>query len=113
MIELCGIEQVDDFIISNIDNNKVICLYFGAIWCGPCKQLKNRLENQETTDIMPKLVVGYLDIDDESNSELVEKYKVNSLPTQILIKVVDLNVIPISKIEGYDFTKLKLEYDKY
>lgn len=113
MKEISGVEQLDEFILENIDNGAVICIYFGATWCGPCKQLKKKLVEPETTKIMPKLVVGYLDIEDESNNTLVNRYKVESLPTQVFVKLDKKKVIPVSRIEGYDFTKLKVEYDVY
>jgi hypothetical protein len=62
---------------------------------------------------MPNLVVAYIDVDDEENNNLVNRYKVESLPTQIFIKLDKNKVIPHSRIEGYDFNKLKLEYDNY
>ncbi len=113
MEEISGIEQLDEFILKNIESDTVICLYFGAKWCGPCKQLKKKLGETETNKLMPKLVVGYLDVDDEINSALVNRYKINSLPTQVFVKLDKNKVIPVSRIEGYDFTKLKLEYDNY
>ncbi len=113
MKTISGIEEIDEFILDNYNNNLVILLYFGAEWCGPCKQLKNRLEDTDTIQIMPKLVVGYLDVDDENNSSLVKKYKINSLPTQIYIKLDENKVVESYRIEGYDFTKLKLNYDSY
>lgn len=113
MKEIYGIEQLDELIFESIEQGKVICLYFGAKWCGPCKQLKTRLVNSETIKIMPKLVVGYLDVDEEINIDLVKRYNIESLPTQIFIKLDKNKVIPVSKIEGYDFNKLTLEYNSY
>lgn len=113
MKKLCGIEELDDFILGNIENKAVICIYFGAEWCGPCKQLKNKLLDPEIIKSMPKLVVGYLDVDDEINNNLVNKYDISSLPTQVFIKLDKNKVIPVSKIEGYNFEKLKHEYDEY
>lgn len=113
MKEIFGVEQLDEFIIDNIEKGNVICLYFGATWCGPCNQLKTKLYEPETIKIMPKLVIGYLDVDNNSNNNLVDKYKVESLPTQIFVKIDKNKVIPVSRIEGYDFTKLKFEYNTY
>jgi thiol-disulfide isomerase/thioredoxin len=111
MIDIAGVEELDNFIITENDNNNIILLYFGATWCGPCKQLKKRLVENDTQNIMPKLVVAHLDIDEELNEKLVKRYKITSLPTQVFIKLNENKVIEISRIEGYDFTKLKLEYD--
>lgn len=113
MKEICGVEQLDDFILENIENNSVICIYFGTTWCEPCKQLKHKLNDINTVKIMPKLVVGYLDIENNLNNDLVTKYKIEILPTLVFIKLNNTNVIPVSRIEGYDFTKLKYEYDAY
>lgn len=112
MIDIVGIETLDDFIIKETDKKNIIMLYFGATWCGPCKQLKKRLADKETIETMEKLVVAHLDVDEDANSKLVKRYKVTSLPTQVLINLVDNKIVEIARIEGYDFTKLQLEYDK-
>ena len=112
MIDIVGVENLDEFIIEQKEKQKVIMLYFGAEWCGPCKQLKKRLADKETKNIMSDLVVAHLDVDEELNSKLVKRYKISSLPTQILIKLDGSKVVELSRIEGYDFTRLKLEYDK-
>ena len=108
---ISGMEELDSFIVENINNDKVTLLYFGATWCGPCKQLKERLHSKDTYKIMPKLSVIYLDVDDICNEELMKRYKVQSLPTQVYIRLNDNKVEEVRRIEGYDFTKLKLEYD--
>ena len=117
MKDICGVTELNQFIIDSIINNTVkdcrVLLYFGASWCGPCKQLKDRLKHADTDKIMPNLIVGHLDIEDEDNEELCKRYKINSLPTQIYIKLNNNIVTEVSRIEGYDFTRLKMEYDKY
>ena len=112
MIDIVGIDMLDDFIIESYEKEKIIMLYFGAEWCGPCKQLKKRLADKETEEMLPNLVVAHLDIEEKSNEELVEKYKINSLPTQVFITLNKNKVIEKARIEGYDFTRLKIEYDK-
>jgi len=42
MIDIVGKEQLEEFIWENINANKVVVIYFGAEWCGPCKQLKKK-----------------------------------------------------------------------
>lgn len=112
MKNICGIKELDQFIVESVTNDKTMLLYFGATWCGPCKQLKDRLNNKETSSMMPQLVVSHLDVDDTDNEELCKRYKVNVLPTQIFVKLNNNKVTEVSRIEGYDFTKLKMEYDK-
>ena len=108
-----GTSQLDEFIIENYEKGLAILLYFGATWCGPCKQLKLKLEDPDTCKIMPKLVVAYIDVDTKENESLVSGYKIESLPTQIFIKLDETKVKMVNRIEGYDFTKLKLNYDTY
>lgn len=109
MITINGIDDLDSFIINNQD--KIILLYFGAIWCGPCAKLKDRLESSETKIEMPLLAVCYIDIDNELNNEIIENYKVKMLPTQIFIKLKDLKIKIKSRIDGYDWTKLVMLYN--
>lgn len=111
MIDISGGEDLDNFIIESTNNNKIIMLYFGAKWCGPCKQLKNKLCEEEIIKEIPNLVIAHLDVDDENNTEFIKCYKISQLPTQILIELNNSKVVEKSRIIGYDYTKLKLEYD--
>ena len=106
-----GLDELDDFILRNHETN-VIMIYFGANWCGPCKQLKERLHDPQTKKIMPQFNVCYLDVDDENNELLMKKYKVENLPTQIFIQLNGNKVVEVDRIVGYDFTRAKLIYDK-
>ena len=109
MHEIETIEELDDFIINNKDY--IIMLYFGATWCGPCKSLKAKLCEEETVERLSLLKVVYIDIDNAE--EIASMYKIKSLPTQIFVKLYNNKVKVVSKIEGYDYTKLLLEYDNY
>ena len=110
MKTIIGIDQLDEFILDN--NDKIILLYFGAIWCGPCKVLKDRLNNSETKIELPNLCVGYIDIDNDENNEIVTLYNVTILPTQIFVKLSKNSVKIIDQIVGYDWTKLLMIYNK-
>lgn len=113
MQHISGVSELNEFIVSNMEEGNVIMIYFGAEWCGPCKQLKKRLDDSETQQQLRNLAVGYLDVEDRNNTTLVEKrYKVSVLPTQIFITVEDNKVIEINRIEGYNFDRLEAEYHK-
>lgn len=53
-------------------------LKFYATWCGPCKILEKRLKEMK---------IPYMNIDVETNegAEMAEKYKVQSVPTLIVV----------------------------
>lgn len=111
MYEVLTLEDLDNFIITNTNKETIILLYFGASWCGPCKLLKEKLADEDTIKRMPLLKVVYIDTDNADDISCM--YKIKSLPTQIFINLDNLKVKVFSKIEGYDYTKLLLEYDKY
>jgi thiol-disulfide isomerase/thioredoxin len=52
-------------------------LKFSASWCGPCKTLSQTLKNFTAVPIE--------NIDADTNSELVDKYKIKSVPVLIFL----------------------------
>lgn len=108
MIDINGLEELDNYLI--INENQIIMLYFGGKWCKPCEKLRIRLENDETKNEMPKLIVLYIDIDNELNSELCDMYDIRISPSQIFIKLIDFKIKIIDRIDGYDWIKLLMIY---
>ena len=109
MINMTGKEQLEELIWEN--NNKVVVLYFGAEWCGPCKKFKDRLKSDEAISIMPNLVVGHVDIDLEENQSLNELYKISSIPVQIFVSLKGTQIIEEKRIIGYDWINFTMTYD--
>lgn len=101
-------DQLEEFIWDN--KNKVIVIYFGAEWCGPCKKLKDRLMSEEAKLIMPDLVIGHLDIDSKENQSLCELYKISSIPVQIFISLKGTQIIEKKRIIGYDWINFTMTY---
>jgi thiol-disulfide isomerase/thioredoxin len=111
MIEINGINELDNFILNN--NDKIICLYFGAPWCGPCKKLKLKIEDEGNLKEMPLLAICHIDVDNDLNKDIIDIYEVTNLPTQIFIIINKKNHIKIfDKIIGYDWIGFKMMYEK-
>ena len=110
MLEAIGKTELEDFIWNSHLKNKVIVLYVGADWCGPCKSLKKRLESDEGKEEMPNLSVVYIDVDKEDNTEIGDLYKVKGLPTQIFVKLDENEIVMIKTIIGYDWINFRLTY---
>lgn len=110
MIEVIGIEQLEDFIWEGHENKKIIVVYFGAPWCGPCQTLKERINSDETKEDMPELSMCYINIDDEDNQVIQEKYNVKSLPTQIFVSLEEDQINEIKRIVGYDWINFLQTY---
>jgi len=112
MINIYNINELDTFICNNI-NKYVILLYFGSKYCQPCQKLLTFLDNDDNKLLMPKLIVGYIDINNHSD-DIGDIYNISILPTQILINLTnDDKIIQFAKIEGYDIIKLQMEYNNY
>jgi len=112
MIEIIGQEQLEEFIWENSIEKKIIVIYFGAEWCGPCQKLKEKILSLEAKEIMPDLVVAYLDMDQSDNEAISETYTVKSLPTQIFVSLKGTQIIEQKRIRGYDWTNFLLSYKK-
>ncbi len=58
-------------------------LKFEADWCGPCQQIK-----PVVTDVLeqhPEIDLKIVDIDQQANHGLVQKYGVRAIPTLVLL----------------------------
>ena len=71
-------EELNDLYL---ENDKVL-IKFGASWCGPCKAMEPILE--EIKKERPDVKVLELDVDSES--ELVNLFRIRSVPTLFWIK---------------------------
>lgn len=62
-------------------------LYWGAVWCPPCNQVKSTIFNRpDFIAATRQFVPVYLDGDSENAQQLGEKFKVRGYPTMILFR---------------------------
>jgi thioredoxin-related protein len=81
--------------------NKPVFLYWGAVWCPPCNQVKASIFNrQDFVDRSRFFVPVYLDGDTKSAQRLGARFKVSGYPTMILFKP-----------DGTEITRLPGEVD--
>lgn len=57
-------------------------IWFTAVWCQPCKQMKERFGDKLPSD----LPVEYVNVDDEAALPLMQRYNVRAVPTFVLEK---------------------------
>lgn len=69
----------------------------GAVWCGPCRVLSPIFHKASNMKEFEGIDFYDLDIDDEENAELVEKYQIRNVPT---VLVVDENNEIVRRIVG-------------
>tara|TARA_B100000161_G_scaffold261990_1_gene231135 strand:- start:924 stop:1337 length:414 start_codon:yes stop_codon:yes gene_type:complete len=119
MIDIIGYDDLNKKLWENKDSDKIMMLYFGTSWCGPCKKLKERIKeltnmsnNGSTDNELEKLLCFHIDCDEEENEKICEDWKIEALPTQIFVHIVDNNVVKDERIEGYDWIKLIMSYNK-
>lgn len=77
-----------------------VILDFSATWCGPCKMIAPYVHELAETN---KDVVMFTFIDIDENSSLAEEYKVEAVPTFVLL---DADGREIDRLTGADKTGL-------
>jgi thioredoxin-related protein len=81
--------------------NKPVFLYWGAVWCPPCNQVKATIFNrQDFIERSRFFVPVYIDGDSPSAQRLGARFKASGYPTMILLKA-----------DGREITRLPGEVD--
>jgi thioredoxin 1 len=83
-----------------------VFLLFSASWCNPCKQIKPFIK--EIVEEFKELNVYEVEVDSDDKKELVEYYKITSVPTLVLLE--DGN--KIDEVIGTDLEKIKNLFSK-
>ncbi|HEY2862282.1 MAG TPA: thioredoxin family protein [Casimicrobiaceae bacterium] len=93
--------DVDAAFASAKTQNKPVFLYWGAVWCPPCNQVKATIFNrQDFIERSRFFVPVYIDGDGVSAQKLGDRFKVSGYPTMILFKP-----------DGSEITRLPGEVD--
>lgn len=75
-------------------SDKLVVMDFFATWCGPCKMLAPIFESL-SNEMSDKVDFAQIDID--RSLEVVEEYKIVSIPTMIIFK----NGKEVQRIVGF------------
>jgi thioredoxin 1 len=92
-----------DECFRKLDLQEHLMFYFGASWCGPCKEAGPKYEELAKHYPKNKLRFFKVDMDEEENKEFIQSCEVQNIPTFVLLK--DRNFL--ERIIGGDFEKMK------
>ncbi|XP_050402977.1 thioredoxin [Patella vulgata] len=82
MLQLVDSVESFDALLKDA-GDKMICVDFSASWCGPCKVIGPKFETI-AKEMEGKFIALKVDVDDVE--ELAARYKINAMPTFIIIK---------------------------
>lgn len=68
-----------------MESDVPVLVDFFATWCGPCKQMKPLL-HELSLETEGQLKIVTVNVEEQGNTELVERLGIESLPTFILLK---------------------------
>jgi thioredoxin 1 len=88
-----------------VSSNKPIVMYFTAKWCVPCRIMKRTVWADEDVEaiVNKNSIPLMIDMDDSSAAEIVQRYRVTSTPTTIIVdskgNVLEHVIGGISKVD--------------
>lgn len=92
------LDNIDEGLKQAAAQNKLLLVDFSASWCGWCTKLKEEVfEKQEFKNAVSDTFILVV-VDTDANRELLEKYKIQGLPT---IVIFDKEGKEIHRIIGF------------
>lgn len=67
-----------------LDQNKYIFFYFGAEWCGPCKQMQPKISELSNQHDPEKIAFYKIDIDKTDNNNICNSCQIKVIPAFLL-----------------------------
>jgi len=108
MSSLSLILSMDELnIYSKTNSSRLIVLYFKAIWCSPCKEIKPFILYLK--DNYPNVEFQEIDIQDESRDTIVNNFNIEKVPTFIFYK----NCVICNSMIGTNKEKLEEFVNEY
>ena len=78
--------SVEEAFVQSKNLNKPLFLYWGAIWCPPCNELKSQVfAKQKFRKLINSVIPVYLDGDTDTAQKWGEKLKIGGYPTLLII----------------------------
>jgi thiol-disulfide isomerase/thioredoxin len=101
-----------DELMVNCNKEYIFCDFY-ADWCGPCKKIKQWLEN---TSLLYSSNIYFvkLNVDNNDLDSIIEYFNVTSIPTFITLKRVNINSYEQVgySITGIDYNKINSNLQK-
>jgi thioredoxin 1 len=100
--EIKSLEDLKSFYAESANSLHIVKM--GAQWCYPCVSLSNVLRNLDQ-DKIGNTLIAEVNVDDESNKEILIEYNVKSIPLTLYVKngtVIDKFLGSTSENELYN-----------
>lgn len=97
------VESVDDIRRLCPANTSCSLLKFGAKWCGPCQEVRPKVQSWLAEEAPECIAVFEADADEAE--DLFEKFKIRSLPTFVVLRK-DLSIA--ETLVTSDFAKVRI-----